>query len=340
MSLNARVLKIPTFHLKGYEDFPREIRKKMQNLFFLCVLVCIVQTFVLVVARITNDFVQVMACIYCLAILGLTFLFIQLKRPVAAGNVALCIIFYVFINFVLRDALSTTFRQMSRINDSTIEIIFGLLLTTTFVIRKSQYIFVVFTSYFVVISHFLVLTWKFYPGGLSSQEITTFVVTLLILSASLFFCLTILSLTSRERGEIFGNIIFYKFAESGPEMILSEHPLQEELELNSGAYFYTLIGQGTQYPTGLFGPVPFGLKQTRQVALIYATRIKDEHLEDPRFANENYFLLTLITTPEKIAIMDRTQLEKDLKRITQDIPDLSLLNTEAFNGIIQRIRAI
>ncbi len=143
-----------------------------------------------------------------------------------------------------------------------------------------------------------------------------------------------------QRGKVFSNIIFYKFDKRGPTVIHTELPLEEPLGTSSAAYFYTTIGQGSQYRTGLFGPIPFGWQDTGEVAMIYATGITDTGLLEPRLAQKNYFLVALITTPEKVPAIDRVHLEKQLERLIQDIPDLATLKIDHLIEIAAAIHSV
>ncbi|OLS14685.1 MAG: hypothetical protein RBG13Loki_1686 [Promethearchaeota archaeon CR_4] len=142
------------------------------------------------------------------------------------------------------------------------------------------------------------------------------------------------------QGETFSNIIFYKFTKQGPAVIYSEHPLQEPQATSSGAYFYTAIGQGSRYRTGLFGPLPFGLERGDEVALIYATNIVDTGLIDRRLNRLNYILIALITSQTKIPVIDRIHLEQHLEQLTKEIPDMSAMETVRFSKIVAKIHAI
>ncbi len=167
-----------------------------------------------------------------------------------------------------------------------------------------------------------------------------FLETLAILSISLFLSFTTLQLTRRERGTIFSNIIFYKFGDQGPTAAYEEHPLQGHEEASAGAYFYTTIGQGAQYSTGLFGPIPFGLKEQGRVALIFAARTRDSGLKDPRLQCENYLLIAMVTTPDKVSIVDREKLEARLGKLTREIADLCNLTEQEFATYVEQIHAI
>ena len=142
------------------------------------------------------------------------------------------------------------------------------------------------------------------------------------------------------RKEVFSNVIFYKFSKQGPTVVFSEHPLEEPLATSSGAYFYTAIGQGSQYRTGLFGPVPFGSEGDREVALIYATNIVDTGLIDQRLKRYNYILIALTFLPEKLPSIDRTRLEQQLAQLTKQIPDVSALENDRLTGIVAQIHAV
>ncbi len=288
----------------------------------------------------TLDFIEAVCSIYCISILQLSLIFIRLKKPIIAGNLSICMVFYVLGNYVLRDIFATDFKQISRINDSAVVIIFGIIITTTYVIQKSQYIFLIFTSYILLISHYLVLVFHFYGGVFEDSTFVPFLESLAIITISLFLSFRTLLLTTRERGQVFTNIIFYKLNMQGPVIAYSEHPLHGHEENSSGAYFYTAIGQGAQYATGLFGPIPFGLKAEGKVALIYATRVKDTGLTDPRLNCQNYLLIGLITTSDKISILERESLEERLAKIMNELPDLCALSSEQYAQLVSQIRAI
>ena len=77
--------------------------------------------------------------------------------------------------------------------------------------------------------------------------------------------------------------------------------------------FYLAIGQGSAYHTGLFGPFPVVDQDMR--ALVYASFISDEQMTDPRLAQHNYYLITLIF-PRKISSLFYEQ--QKLTKIFQD----------------------
>jgi hypothetical protein len=335
--VNEVKLHLPKLFLTGYKDFPREIQDKSRNLLHICILGIILFVFMLFrVIRFSFDPFEALASTYAIIALGLTLLFLSLKKPVLAGDTAICTIFYVFINFVLRDAFSEEIIQISRINDTTVALILGLLLTTSFVIRKSQYIFAILSSYFIIVSHFFTLVLRYYSGVFPSDAVILFLETLLLLTAFLYFGLSLLSLPEQGRGQVFSNIIFYKLGAKGPFVAYSEHQLPNNVEYSSGAYFYSTIGQGDKYATGLFGPIPFGVNEEKMVALIYATRILDSSLIDSRLKCQNYLLIALISVQEKLNNIDREDLEEQLDKITKDISDLCNLTAESFASLVNR----
>jgi hypothetical protein len=341
--MKKALTRIPKFFLNVYEDYPREIQQKMLNLFALCIGTTSVFAFMLIRAIwFRPDIIEAISSIYSISVLMLSLIFIRLKRPVTAGNLSICMIFYVFGNYLLRDLFSPSWevKQISRINDTAVVIIFGIIITTTYVIRRKQYIFLIFTSYAIYVSHYLILVFHYYGGVFEEATLTPFTETFAILSISLFLSFTTLSLTTRGRGLIFSNIIIYKFGDEGPTAIYSEHPLQGHEESSAGAYFYTTIGQGAQYSTGLFGPIPFGLKEQGKVALIFAARTPDSGLKDPRLQCQNYLMIAMITTPDKISIINRENLEKRLGKLLQVIPDLCNVTDQDFTGLVEQIHAI
>ncbi len=333
--------RIPRFFLDVYKDYPREILQKMLNLFAICVGTSFVFIGMLVRAIwFKFDPIEAISAMYSLFVLSLSLIFIRLKKPITAGNLSICMIFYVLGNYVLRDLVSPDPKQISRINDTAVVIIFGIIITTTYVIRNTQYIFLIITSYSIYLSHYLVLIYHYFDGKFEDATLTPFIETFAILSISLFLSFTTLSLTKRPRGLIFSNIIFYKFGDDGPNVAYSEHPLEGHEESSAGAYFYTTIGQGAQYSTGLFGPIPFGMTEQGRVALIYAARTPDSGLKDPRLQCINYILIALVTTPDKISIIDRETLEKRLGKLTHSISDLCNVSVQNYASFIEQIHAI
>ncbi|HMF30324.1 MAG TPA: hypothetical protein VKK79_02850 [Candidatus Lokiarchaeia archaeon] len=135
------------------------------------------------------------------------------------------------------------------------------------------------------------------------------------------------------------NIIFYKITNGGPAVIFSEYPLQEKIEASSAVYLYTMIGQGSQYRTGFFGPVPFGLKDACEIAYIYATLIVDASLEDPRFHKQNYILIALVASFDEVLNINRQHLESRIVQSTKNLSDLSALTVETYSEIIAKIRS-
>jgi len=339
--MKKNLAKIPNYFLSVYKDYPWEIQQKMQNLFLLSVGAKSI-FFIMLIRAIwwKGDPIEAITVGYCIGVLFLTLLLIRLKKPVSAGTTSICAIFYPFGNYMIRDLLSLEFKQISRINDTAVVILFGIILTTTFVIRRRQYLFLLALSYFVLISHYLALEFHFYGGMFKEETFKSFLETWAIVSISLFVGFTTLSLTTHKRGSIFNNIIFYKMGDKGPEVAYSEHSLGCHEECSSAAYFYTIIGQGAQYATGLFGPIPFGACSDKKVALIYATRIRDSELKDARLQHLNYFLIGLITTPDKATIVSRDSLEKRLGILTREISDLKGLTADNYKLLVEKIHSI
>ncbi len=115
------------------------------------------------------------------------------------------------------------------------------------------------------------------------------------------------------------NVIYYKFGTYGPEIVYCENSLEDRIALSSGPYFYAAIRQGSHYTTGLFGPIPFRNQVSANSALIYAMKIPDTSRIDPRLEQHNYFLIALVTSPKKAALIDRINLENALNQITSKI---------------------
>jgi len=337
--MNKPIAKLQEYFLGWLITFPKEIQDKARNLLILCCGGIVVFGIMFVLDIIFLQVFELMATAYAITFCSLALVQLRNARPVNAGNFAICIMFYSFINLALRDAFITDIKQISRINDTAVELIFGMMLATIFVIRRRQFLFVALVSYSSIIAHFLILTYNDFGGVFMTLNITSFLETIMILTVSLLASFRILALTMGQRGTIFTNILFYKFGKGGPTLMYSEKPIQG-VEMAAGAYFYTALGQGLQYSTGLFGPLPFGERKSRQVALVHASIVRDSAVSDERLKDRNYFLIALVTFPEDVPIIDRPRLESDLKHVVHEITNLSSLNDDWFAATAKHIRLV
>ena len=76
--------------------------------------------------------------------------------------------------------LSSTY-QISRINYTAIELVLGIITISGYIIRKTQFLFVVGAVYFIFTSHFLILVFRDYGGVFAEWNVTPFLVTVSIL---------------------------------------------------------------------------------------------------------------------------------------------------------------
>lgn len=136
----------------------------------------------------------------------------------------------------------------------------------------------------------------------------------------------------------------FKFEETGHEPFYISSSLERigkeqnqiEFLLNLGALLSFLIGQGQQYFTGLFGPLPIRF-MPESSALIYSTRVMDSEPHDNRL-NGNYVIFCIIY-PQKLdsTFIGRAELKEQFKAFLNSYPDLAMWTKENLDRLSDRI---
>jgi hypothetical protein len=158
----------------------------------------------------------------------------------------------------------------------------------------------------------------------------------LLISSSI--CLFLFRLTLRSRIEIINNIILFKMTQKGPAPIFWEHSMNYDLLAECAVYFYTAIGQGFRYRTGLFGPLPFG-DDTNNIALVYTTLVNDSALEIPRMKGENYIMLAFIAKTNEMDLIERNKILEIIEIEILKINDLARFREDDFQRFVKSLRS-
>lgn len=92
---------------------------------------------------------------------------------------------------------------------------------------------------------------------------------------------------------------FSSFANVGGDLVTSEelpwlssHSMRS-FYANLAGLWFAAIGQGHNWQTGFFGPLP-ALEYTHMQSMAYSFEVDSEHVRDPRFKGKDYVLLTMI----------------------------------------------
>ncbi len=132
-------------------------------------------------------------------------------------------------------------------------------------------------------------------------------------------------------------LIFYAFQETGPTPVWAvdgEHVKVENDEvllLRMGTYLYVLIGQGHNYPEGLYGPLPT-TDHPELECFVLSKMIYDPVQKDPRLREQNYIILTIIVPKGKaFSPIPREYLFKELSVFIEENPSIIISSPEKFS---------
>ncbi len=265
---------------------------------------------------------------------------IRKKKPLAAGNFAMIVLASALFYYTLGDYLIPMGKDMTRLYESLIMIIVDFYLASLVAIRSRQLVILICLSFCVISSHFAVLFFLSYGGEFSFTTLYPHLYSLALVVGCGYVSLKVMSLTAHKRGDIFTNIVFYKLGQTGPECFFIDHPLERGLQASMGGYLYSAIGQGQQYHLGLFGPVPWGDKEAKQVAYIYSALLSDSGVPDIRLNGRNYLLIALILRQDMVHLVERNDLQIDLETSIRLISDLSNLAESQIREIVQVIHGV
>ncbi|MHA1449956.1 MAG: PAS domain S-box protein [Candidatus Hodarchaeales archaeon] len=138
-----------------------------------------------------------------------------------------------------------------------------------------------------------------------------------------------------QAGQI--EVAVFKNTLKGPETIIADtlrfSSNSKELLLNLSVFYMTAIGQGEVYAEGLY-ELPVG-GYSERTSLVYAFRIYDKNMDDPRLDNMNYCLLTVIY-PRLLEefFSDRVKIEQTMKELVASLSELEDIDGE----FIQRVK--
>ncbi len=331
------------YFLGAYEEFPLEIKKKMRNLLIINLLNVFGWIFIFAISGLASyiekpDFLTIFRDFIVLALIALALLLIRIKRPIIAGYTTIFIVIVIALHPILNDMFSIYSSSEDMLYKTLGYLILGELLLGAYTIKRAQILVYTILSIILLIVHFLVLMEIFKGGLISNESYAMFFESLFlfIISSSLTFIL--FNLTLQSRIEMIRNIIFYKMTEKGPVSLFSEHYINYNLMLESGIYFYTAIGQGIRYRTGLFGPLPFG-EETGRVSLIYSAIVDDSDFEGSRLKGKNYILIAFLGKGNEIDLIEKHRLIEKVEEEMKNLPDLAEFEEEDFQAFVSSIRA-
>ncbi len=324
--------------MQGYEEFPAEIVKKMRYLTFLDA-TGIILYFGLFIWRFVmraelNYFI---GDLVALASLVCSLAMIRKKRPHLAGNIALCCLLAIFLHYVIGDFTVPLGKDMSRLYEALLIIFAGFYCASLFAVRARQLFALTIASLGVNLSHFAVLFFLSYGAQVSSTTTYALVFSIGLILGFGYISVNVLRLTSQKRGDIFTNIVFYKLASQGYVCFFAEHTLDPDLEVSMGGYLFSAIGQGQQYHLGIFGPIPWGPKELKQVAYVYSSMLRDSGVPDTRLKKSNYTLICLILRQDMANLVERSGLQRTLDSKVKNISDLANLTEEQIQNMARDI---
>ncbi|TFF88750.1 MAG: hypothetical protein EU549_02435 [Promethearchaeota archaeon] len=334
---------IEDFFLSEYDDYPLEIKKKMKNLFFIDILNILGWIAISSATALSNqigpaDIITIIRDHLVLGFIILSFILIKLKKPLLAGYASLSMVLAFAVHSILMDLLGITYFYELLLYRTLCYLIIGELIISAYTIKRIQIIIFSLNSYLILLLHFWILTEKVYGGIVTLTSYAMIFEALFLLTAGCILSLFLFNLTLESRVEVIDNIIFYKMTLKGPVPIFLEHDADYGVILESGVYFYTAIGQGIRYRTGLFGPLPFGEK-SETVSLIYSEIVKDSGFEESRMEGMNYIMIVFLGNEKQVELIERHKFIEKIKTSVKNIPDLANFNEDDFQNFINSIRA-
>ncbi|TFF88749.1 MAG: hypothetical protein EU549_02430 [Promethearchaeota archaeon] len=263
--------------------------------------------------------------------------FMKEKQPLIASYATMGILLMLVIHPILRDLITSYSASEYMLYRTLTILIIGELLISSYAIKRSQVIIYTLISLIILTIHFFILLSLFYRASTVFNSIVMFFECIFFLIASGWTSTFLFGLTFRSRVKIIDNIVFFKMTEKGPEPLFFEHSIDYNLLLESGIYFYTAIGQGIRYRTGLFGPLPIG-GDTGDVTLIYSAIVNDSDFKGSRLKGKNYIMIAFLGDENDLELIERTKLMEILEKEISKIPDLAHFGEHDFERFINSIR--
>jgi hypothetical protein len=340
--------RVEEYFLTPYRNYPSEIQKKIRNLLFINLINLSNWGFIFFLSGLNQyimdfDVLMFIRDFLVLLLIITSFRWIKTNKPILAGTVIIAINLLIVVHAVLSDMLGLNAISIQNLYRTLAFLLIGNLFVILVSIKQSQILIYNVLSVIILYIHAHTLIIALYGLSPANSAITiTFEVLLLIIVAGIvsFF---LFGMTLRTRMGIIHTIVFYKMSTQGPELLFSEQGYDSDDEskedelLRAGVYFYTAIGQGSSYRTGLFGPVPCGVGEEK-VALIYSELVKDTKLKDDRLKGKNYLLIAFITNEHEVALIHKNKLLELVQKRIDKIGDISDLTEEDFRSFIHHLR--
>lgn len=138
-------------------------------------------------------------------------------------------------------------------------------------------------------------------------------------------------------------VSFTRFGYHGGEIMKTtplnflENDKPSELLIKMSAFWFAAIGQGHNWPKGLFGPLPV-LDYTNYNSYAYSLKLKCEDPHDTRLGDDDLILCLLFTNRFDNHLNENTsQIEGYLEKYFEGIDNTSQITEELLNNLQQEI---
>ncbi len=131
----------------------------------------------------------------------------------------------------------------------------------------------------------------------------------------------------------------FELTEMGPEIIhaLNQELLPYDTLFKSGMFYFSIMGQGDTYTTGVYGPFPVsGTKDWN--AIVYGTLARNPNFKDPRMLGNTYLMIALFYPIElNHFFADRKTIEQIINRIFGSVPTAGTWGEKELERIVKEI---
>lgn len=139
---------------------------------------------------------------------------------------------------------------------------------------------------------------------------------------------------------------FVKFGNMGGEYVVGDNQIEldiDEVEVfysRMGIFWFTAIGQGHQWISNLFGPLPV-LDYYDYVSMAYSFKLKDETLTDTRAKGVDLVLLIFVVHRDLVSRYEkRDSIVKSIEKIIKKVGSIKYLSTAVLNDIRKEIEKL
>ncbi len=131
----------------------------------------------------------------------------------------------------------------------------------------------------------------------------------------------------------------FELTEMGPEIIHAHNQdlLPYDILFKSGMFYFSIMGQGDTYTTGVYGPFPVsGTKDWN--AVVYGTLAKNPNFKDPRMLGNTYLMIAIFyPTDLNHFFADRKGIEQIISRIFGNTPKAGSWGENELKRIVKEI---